>query len=161
MSVPDLTAPCAVGFLPSGVCSGAAPAMVVLSGSPVSLSFCQTQGRAQTGHGCLRVLKNFSGSSVVFFSLFLFCFVFETGSPGCPGTHSVELVSFKLAVILLPLLPECWDWRRVPPCPNRLYFLLRLFLLFSLCAYVCLCKYMYLCGLPQIRRGHWVPWSWS
>jgi hypothetical protein len=29
------------------------------------------------------------------------------------------LASLKL-VILLPQLPECWDYRRAPPCPDLL-----------------------------------------
>ncbi|EDL24795.1 mCG147845 [Mus musculus] len=48
----------------------------------------------------------------VFLFLFLFFWFFETGfrnpgSPGCPGTHSVDQAGLEL--ILLPLPPKCWD----------------------------------------------------
>ena len=35
--------------------------------------------------------------------------------PGCPGTHSVDQAGLELTEIHLPLPPECWDLRHVPP----------------------------------------------
>jgi hypothetical protein len=55
---------------------------------------------------------------VVVFCLFWFL-VFQDRvslySPGCPGTHFVDQSGLN-SEICLPLPPECWDQRRVPPC---------------------------------------------
>jgi hypothetical protein len=39
------------------------------------------------------------------------CFqdIVSLGSPGCPGTHSIDQGGLKLTDICLPLLPKCWD----------------------------------------------------
>jgi hypothetical protein len=52
-----------------------------------------------------------------FCCLFLFCFVLRQGffSAVWPGTHSVDQAGLNLTEIHLPLPPECWDQRRVPP----------------------------------------------
>ena len=35
--------------------------------------------------------------------------------PDCPGTHSVDQTGLGLTETRLPVLPECWDYRRAPP----------------------------------------------
>jgi hypothetical protein len=54
------------------------------------------------------------------FLSFLFYFIFRTRvylcCPGWPCTHYVSQAGLEL-VILLPLLPQCWDCRHVSPHP--------------------------------------------
>lgn len=50
---------------------------------------------------------------------FLFCFGILRQSlcgPGHPGTCCVHQAGLKLTEVYLPLPPECWDERQVPPC---------------------------------------------
>jgi len=35
-------------------------------------------------------------------------------SPGCPGTSYVDQAVLQFAVIPLPLLLNCWDYRHIP-----------------------------------------------
>lgn len=61
--------------------------------------------------------------------LFCFCF-FEIGvslciSPDCPGTCFEDQTGLKLTEIHLPLLPECWHLKCVPPPPAHNQGLLR------------------------------------
>lgn len=54
----------------------------------------------------------------LFSSVFLFCFVFQTGvscSPGQPQAGYLVKDALEL-LILLPPLPRCWDNRCMSPC---------------------------------------------
>lgn len=75
----------------------------------------------------------------------------------------------KLAVMLLPLPLECWDYRHVPPCSALAYSFCKFFLKHLF--HVCICVYVLahvevrwqpagvsslhsLCGLWELNSGH-------
>lgn len=51
----------------------------------------------------------------------LICWYISSFSLSCPRTCYVDQPSFKLAVILLPLHPECWNSRQARPYPVPMY----------------------------------------
>ena len=74
-----------------------------------------------------------SGVLSLSFSFFLFFFLVFQGrvslyTASCPGICSVDQANLKLTEIHLPLPPEHWDERHVPPLAGRCCSFQELFL---------------------------------
>lgn len=69
---------------------------------------------------CLRkveITRSFLCSFSFFFLHFFFSDRVSLCISGSPRTHYIVQVELELVVILLPLPPEWWDYRHVPPHP--------------------------------------------
>jgi hypothetical protein len=82
---------------------------------------CSTSELQPSPSNCFKVLaltfRSLIHFELVLFGL-LFCFVWDKVLiciPGWPGTHYISQTGLKLTV--LPHLPECWDYRHLPPLP--------------------------------------------
>lgn len=60
-------------------------------------------------------LKSYSGVGIFFFFFFFETRFLYVALTGCPRTHYVDQDDLKHPEICLPIPPECYIYRRLPP----------------------------------------------